>query len=177
MTRLSDTEVEEYHQSVLRYLGGDDPLEVQSGDADAWRGVVEEAGDDLRTRPADGEWSVLELLGHITDSELVNAARYRWVLAEDAPPLVGYDQDAWVARLDHAHDDSRVLLALFSVLRASNLALWRRTSPADRARVGAHAERGDESLDLLFRMQAGHGRLHRAQADRTLAAVRGRGPA
>ena len=32
-----------------------------------------------------------------TDAEVVSAARYRWVLAHDEPPLIGYDQAAYDA--------------------------------------------------------------------------------
>jgi len=58
-----------------------------------WR-TLDQAGAHLRTRP-ERRVSVLECLGHMTDSELVNSARYRWVLAESEPALVGYDQEAW----------------------------------------------------------------------------------
>jgi hypothetical protein len=114
---------------------------------------------------------VLECLGHLTDSELVTSARCRWVLSEDEPPLVGYDQNAWAARLHHA-DDPATLLEYFGALRRANVALWRWTPVAERGRIGIHAERGPESYELLFRLQAGHGRLHRAQAQHALAQVR-----
>ena len=44
----------------------------------AGRALVDEAGADLRTRPAPGEWWVLECLGHAVDGELVMSGRYRW---------------------------------------------------------------------------------------------------
>src|SRR5207245_2794589 len=69
-------------------------------------------------------------------------------------------------------DDPRDLLALFEPLRLANLALWRRTPGPARQRVGLHSERGRESLDLMFRMIAGHDRFHLAQMDRTLRAIR-----
>ena len=109
----------------------------------------------------------------MTDAEVVMSARYRWVLAEDGPPLIGYDQDAWVDRLhDDEEESAESLLALFEALRTANLALWATTSAEDRARVGRHAERGPESLDLAFRMIAGHDRFHLAQAADALGAGR-----
>lgn len=98
----------------------------------------------------------------------------RWILAHDEPPLVGYDQDRWVDRLHDASDDPRELLAVLETLRRANLALWERTGPEERARAGMHAERGAESLDLTFRLLAGHDRFHLDQARRALdAALRG----
>jgi hypothetical protein len=136
--------------------------------------MLDAAGGLAAVRPEPDEWSVVECLGHAVDAEVVTAARYRWILAHDEPPLLGYDQDLWVDRL-HAgrHDDPEDLLALLEPLRRANVALWRRSSDEERARVGVHAERGRESFDLLFRILAGHDRFHLAQARRALDAVAG----
>ena len=172
MTQMTPEEVEAYRGSILTALGDEDPAIVQASEPELWRRLLDQAGAHLRTAPAEGEWSVAECLGHIVDSELVTSARYRWILAEDEPPLVSFDQTRWVRDLDHLHDDPGVLLELFSALRRANVALWRKTSATDRCRIGMHAERGPESYELLFRMQAGHGRVHRAQAERALAVAR-----
>lgn len=161
-----------YVRLILGLLGEDDPEEVQAGTPAAWRGLVQDAGDRVAKRPEPGEWSVLECLGHAADAELVSAGRYRWIIAHDEPALIGYDQALWVERLRHGEDDAAELLGLFEVLRGANLSLWRRTSAEERARVGVHAERGRESLDIVFRLIAGHDRFHLAQAVRALDAVR-----
>ncbi len=165
-------EAHAYQQSLLAALGGDDPAAAQAEMAPALRALVAEAGPFLRTPPEPGEWSVLECIGHIVDGELVVAGRYRWILAHDEPDLVGYDQALWVERLRHKDDEVGELLGLFEAVRASNNALWSRLSAADRARVGMHRERGPESLDLTFRLAAGHDRVHLAQARRALDAAR-----
>jgi hypothetical protein len=162
----------EYQQLMLSLVGQDDPASVQEETPGAVRAMITTAGADLSRRPAEGEWSVLELVGHLADAELVMAARYRWVLAHEEPPIAAYDQDRWVNRLRHNEDDPRDLVALFEALRRANLALWRDAPAAARQRVGIHSERGRESLDLMFRMIAGHDRFHLAQMERTLTAVR-----
>ncbi|HZD18273.1 MAG TPA: DinB family protein [Actinomycetota bacterium] len=161
-----------YQRHLLGLLGGDDPAAVQSGTPGAWRALVAEAGDLVGRRPEPAEWSVLECLGHAVDAELVSATRYRWILAHDEPPLIGYDQDLWVDRLHGRNDDPEELLELLETLRRANLGLWQRTGPEERARVGIHAERGPESLDLVYRLIAGHDRFHLDQARRALEAVR-----
>ena len=153
-----------YQDFLLAALGSDDPATVQAGTPAAMRQLVSEAGLHLRTRPAPGEWSALEALGHIVDAEVVGSARYRFVVAHDEPPLIGYDQDLWVRGLHHNDDDVSALLDQFEAMRLANVAMWRRSSPADRDRVGLHAERGPESYDLMFRLLAGHDRLHLSQA-------------
>jgi hypothetical protein len=160
-----------YQELLLSHLGDDDPYEAQSATAGAMRELVESAGPLLAERPAEGEWSGLEILGHITDAEIVYSGRYRWILAHDEPPLIGYDQDAWVGRLRHAEVEPRELLDVFEALRRANLRLWERTSPEERSRIGQHEERGPESYELSFRLIAGHDRVHLAQARATVSQV------
>ena len=164
-------EASEYQRFLLDKLGGDDPAVVQSETPAALRKLLDQAGDRLRARPAAGEWSVVQIAGHMLDGELVSAARYRWILAQDEPKLVGYDQDDWVELLGYQNADPEEILDLFEALRAANLALWAQSSEADRARVGLHEERGPESFELTFRLIAGHDRNHLAQAGRTLEAL------
>jgi hypothetical protein len=160
-----------YQMHLLGLLGDDDPAAVQAATPAAWHALVQEAGAQLRDRPAAREWSVLGCLAHVTDAELVMSTRYRFVLAHDEPPLIGYDQDRWVDRLHGDDASAQDLLAVFDPLRVANLALWASTSPQDRARVGMHAERGPESLDMAFRMLAGHDRFHLTQAREALSAT------
>ncbi|MEO8228764.1 MAG: DinB family protein [Chloroflexota bacterium] len=163
-----------YQQLLLSLLGDDDPGEVQAATPAAARALIAEAGDLVRERPEPTEWSVLECLGHLADGELVVAGRYRWIVSEDEPDIVGYDQALWVDRLRHGEDDPATLLALFETVRRANLDLWTHLPVADRERIGRHRERGAESYDLTFRLAAGHDRLHMAQARRALEAVRDR---
>ena len=168
-------EAKAYQDSLLAALGDDDPAAAQATTPDRIRRLLADAGPDLRAEPEPGEWSVLECIGHVTDAETVMSARYRWVLAHDEPELIGYDQDLWVDGLRHNDDDPAELLAAFEAARRANIALWRRSTPEQRARVGVHRERGRESFDLMFRLLAGHDRVHLDQADRALASLRASG--
>lgn len=173
-TRSPDplTEGRAYQLQLLALLGEDDPAEVQRATPAGLRSVLADAGSDLRRQPAPAEWSVLELLGHLVDAEIVMSGRYRWTISQDQPPLLGYDQDQWVTRLRHNDDQPDELLAAFSALRAENLRLWRRSSADDRERVAMHVERGPESYGLMFRMLAGHDRFHLNQMRETLRQLR-----
>ena len=163
---------EAYRQSLLAALGDDDPADAQRETSALIRALVADAGALLRVRPEPGEWSVLECIGHITDSELVAGARERWIISEDEPEIVGYDQALWVDRLEHNADDPALLVATFEAMRASNLDLWARRPVTDRPRFGRHKERGPESYEMTFRLAAGHDRVHLDQARRALEAVR-----
>jgi hypothetical protein len=161
-----------YQRHLLGLLGDDDPARVQTETPSAFRALLELAGPDASANPDPTEWSVAQCLAHVTDAEIVVSGRYRWILAHDEPPLIGYDQDLWVDRLHTPADPPHELFSLLEPLRAANIALWRRTPDERRGRVGMHAERGPESYELTFRLIAGHDRFHLAQAQRALAAVR-----
>jgi hypothetical protein len=165
---------EAYRRSILAALGDDDPFEAQTASLTGVRELVADAGSLVDRRPEPGEWSALECLGHIVDSELIGSVRYRWILAENEPPLLGYEQDLWVSGLAHGRDDPALLVELFTALRRSNLDLWTRRPAEDRVRFGIHAERGPESYEMTFRLLAGHDRVHLGQARRALDQIRGR---
>jgi DinB family protein len=166
-------EPDAYRREILSWLGDDDPAAVQAATTAALRAIVRDAGDQLRVRPEPREWSVIECVGHLVDAELVVATRVRWILAEDEPDIVGYDQDRWVDALRHRDADPDQLIAFFDAVRSSNLRLWAATPIAARSRFGRHRERGPESYEMTVRLAAGHDRFHLAQAERALAAVRG----
>ena len=160
-----------YQEYLLALLGEDDPASAQESTAAALRELAQEAGAHLYQQPSPGEWSVGQVIAHLSDAEITMSGRYRWILAHDEPPLLGYDQDLWVERL---HDDTEPvenLIEVFQALRKANIALWLKSSPEKRARVGIHSERGPESFDLCFRMIAGHDRLHLGQIRRALEVV------
>jgi DinB superfamily len=163
-----------YRQSLLDALGDDDPAAVQAETPGLLRALVTEAEDDLRVAPSPGEWSALECVAHIVDGELVVSGRVRWIVAEDEPDIVGYDQDLWVTKLNQVDEDPETLLAVFAAIRRWNLETWARSTPEQRARIGVHRERGPESYELTFRLAAGHDRVHLAQARRALEAARSR---
>ena len=161
-----------YQTHLLGLLGDDDPAAVQASTPPTLRQFAAESGPFLPLRPEPAEWSALECIAHMVDAEIVMSARYRWVLAQDEPPLIGYDQDQWVDGLHGDESDTDGLIDLFAALRLANVTLWRRTPTDRRQRLGIHAERGPESYDLAFRMIAGHDRFHLAQARRALEALR-----
>jgi DinB superfamily len=166
-------EPDAYRRSLLMALGDQDPVVVLAAGPEAARSVAISAGSWLRAGPEPGEWSVLECIAHLADSELVTAARLRWIASEDEPDIVGYDQALWVSAMRQVEEDLDTLLGAFEAIRRWNLALWERLPLADRARFGIHRERGRESIDLLVRLQAGHDIVHLAQARRALETVRG----
>jgi hypothetical protein len=158
-----------YQQELLALLGGRDPVVVLRSTPPAFR---EQAGtlpaELLGRRPAPGEWSVAELLGHLWDAEIANSFRARAILAQDTPRLAAYDQDAWAALAKPPFGE---LLDAFSALRGANLALIAGTPQERWERYGIHQERGPTSFRLLGETTAGHDRAHLRQLQQTIRAV------
>lgn len=163
-----------YTAAVLDLLGSDDPMRVLHDTPAALTSRIEGLDATQVSQPeAPGKWSITQVLQHLADSELVWGYRLRMVLAHDRPPIAGYDQDLWATRLHYADADPGQAIDDFTVLRQSNLRLLARVSDSDLARVGVHAERGEESVAHLIRLYAGHDILHLKQIARIRLAVAG----
>lgn len=164
-----------YTTAILGLLGTQDPMEVLEHTPRALELALGGIQPQHLAKPeAPGKWSVQAVLRHLADSEIVWAYRMRLVLAQDRPPLTGYDQDLWAERLGYSGADVHHSLAKFTVLRGGNLRVLRRATPADLKRVGVHAERGEESVERMLKLYAGHDILHLNQIVRIRKAVSGR---
>lgn len=163
-----------YIRSILDLLGDQDPLDVQSGLADALRAAISGlAPAQLARAEAPGKWSITRTIAHLADSEVVFGWRLRMVLAQDRPTITGFDQDAWSARLGGAYPDVGSAIQQIAILRGTNLSLLHSLAPADWDRVGRHVERGDESVRLMARLYAGHDLVHLRQIARIRQAIGG----
>jgi len=161
-----------YVNAVLELLGDRDPMDVlRDAPSSLPRAIEGLSPQQLRTREAPGKWSINEILQHLADSEMVGSWRMRLIVAQDRPPLTGYDQDLWAERLHYAEEDPYEAIERFAVLRRATLRLLERATPDDLERVGVHAERGEESLGLLRKLYAGHDLLHLRQIARVRAVI------
>jgi hypothetical protein len=168
----SKQEAAAYTAALLELLGTRNPADVLTETPLVLERLIAGVNTDrLRRAEAPGKWSVQQVLAHMADSELVGAWRYRMILAHDRPAIAGYDQDAWANRLWYDEAEPQQSLATFSAIRGWNLRLLQRLSAEQLARVGVHAERGEESVGHLVKLYAGHDLLHRNQVERILAAV------
>ncbi len=163
-----------YISAILDTLGQREPAGVLAETPRRLRRVVERLTPGQLTTPeAPGKWSVAQVIRHLADSEIVWGWRLRMVLSHDRPKITGYDQDLWAQRLGYESASATDSLEQFDVLRRGNLALVRRATPSDLKRVGVHEERGEESVEHMMRLYAGHDLVHERQIDRIVAAVTG----
>ena len=161
--------VQQYSQRILGHVEGKDALKAQSAAAKKLDRLVKRApASKLRKRPAPDKWSVSEIIAHMADTEIVIGWRIRSILGAPGTPIQAYDQDAWAAAGLYAKRDPRKSLEQFRAVRDANLAFYKSLTPAQWKYFGMHAERGEESLDKIARMIAGHDVNHILQIERIL---------
>lgn len=165
---------EDYMARLLALLGDRDPLAVQEELVPFVRDRVRVDDPSLLRRPeASGKWSVLEVIGHLADTELVHRWRMRRAVAEPRTSYAAYDQDAWAEGLRYAEADVPTVLGELELLRTANLRWMRSLDEEAWASEAVHPERGPESVRTTARLIAAHDLVHRRQIDRILEAVRG----
>jgi len=123
----------------------------------------------LRKRPAPDKWSVSEILAHLADAEVAIGYRLRLILGSPGTPVAAFDQDAWVVSLHYEKRDPRKSVEQFRVAREANLALLKSLAPEQWKHYGMHAERGQESIEHMVRMIAGHDLNHLQQIEKIVA--------
>ena len=119
-------------------------------------------------RPAPGEWSANECVGHLIEAERRGfAGRIRRIIeaAHGDHPDLPPDLETWdpptvaAARRDHLRD-SRELVDEFLALRADGVALVRALTADDLGRSGVHPDVGRLRVDELLGEWVHHDRNH-----------------
>jgi hypothetical protein len=162
---------QQYTARMVNNVANQEPLKVQAATAKRIERLVKGASPaKLRKRPAPDKWSVTEILAHLADVEIVVGWRVRSILGAPGTPIQPFDQDAWVAAGHYAKRNAHASLAQLRAVREANLALYKSLTPEQWKYHGMHAERGQESIEHIARMLAGHDVNHLQQIERILGA-------
>ncbi len=141
-----------------------------------WTGLTEALPVELLFQPpAPGEWSAVECLQHLVDTEEIFPARVRYLLAgQDFP---AFDPDTQGTKVTSKQSPA-ALAAEFARLRAQSLAVYAQVTPADLDRRARHQELGPVTLGELVHEWAAHDLMHTVQAERAMMQpfIRGSGP-
>lgn len=160
-----DPALRAYLAKLERYRAGRDPVTLlKIGPARFERAVRGLRKAQLRRRPARDKWSILEILGHLHDTEVVYGWRWRLMAAEPGSLVQGYDQARWARDLRHRNADAKRLIEQIRAMRQGSLDLLARVPRRKwKVRYGHHTERGRETLERSVRQIAGHDGNHVAQ--------------
>jgi DinB superfamily len=126
----------------------------------------------LRYKPSPEKWCVLEILGHLADTEIIYGYRLRQMLADTKPVIAPIDQDAWARNLNYLKSPPMELVAFYALARHHNLRLLRSLKASDLNKSASHPEMQREmtAAELVERM-GGHGAAHLQQIERLKAAA------
>jgi hypothetical protein len=121
-------------------------------------------GRDAGWRPAPGEWSANECVGHLIEADQRGfGGRIRTILAADPDspvPLQTWDPPVVATtRADHEREPD-VLIAEFAALRSEGVDLVRSLRAEDLGRSGTHPEVGELRVDELLAECVHHDRNH-----------------
>jgi uncharacterized damage-inducible protein DinB len=160
-------------ERYVKALAGDDPIESQRKAPKRIKKLLRGLSEkELARRPAEGKWSIKEVIAHLADGEVILGSRLRFVAAMDRPPILGYDQDAFVERLGIERVKTSQLFDAFAAVRSANVGLMQRLADEAWQRIGMHSERGEESIETMIVMYAGHDRIHEDQIEAIRTAIR-----
>jgi hypothetical protein len=121
----------------------------------------------LRYKPSPEKWSILEILAHLADVEIIYSHRMRQMIAQQGSTIAPVDQDAWAAHLGYLEAAPAELVAQFGVNRHHNVRLLRRLKPSDLAKSAYHPEKkGDVTLEEQVPRFAAHDANHIEQIER-----------
>jgi hypothetical protein len=119
----------------------------------------------VRTVPADrlratrfGEWTAVEVLGHLADTAEIFADRVERCIDEERPAIASFDQDAIAAERRNAERDP---MELSQRVMNAHRRMVQLLAPMDhRSRPGVHAEWGEVDAGHFAAYQAKHAREH-----------------
>jgi hypothetical protein len=133
------------------------------------RALVDGVSDArLRHRSAPGEWAIIEVVGHLADTEERALGRVHRMLAEQDPQLEPFDQEALAEQRRYLDLDLEGELARLERLRREHLAVLEGLDRAGWERTGRHGEHGEMSLELYETHVAAEEVDHLAQIARLL---------
>ena len=114
----------------------------------------------LRFRTAPHEWSVIENVGHLIDTEQLLRYRIHRMCQLEHPMIIPYDQDAAVIRNQYQQATLTDLLRTLDSERQQTLTYLATLSATDLLRTGWHGEFGLWRVDFVVDYLAHHDYVH-----------------
>ncbi len=119
----------------------------------------------LNRRPPGDDWSIRDVIIHLSDAELLGAVRIRLALAEASPPMPMYEQDLWKRRLQYLWRDPELALSLFQQTRYATAEILEQCGVEAWQRTIIHPDRGSLTVADLVASYVDHVQEHVAQIE------------
>ncbi len=111
----------------------------------------------IKTRPAEGKWSIQEILAHLADVEEVGMrARVAAMVEQDEPLLLRFDQEKRAVDFQYERQDYRKSFESFIRQRRANVKWLRTLKPPQLKRKGRHEVVGNITASEMIYEWAFH---------------------
>jgi hypothetical protein len=122
------------------------------------------SAQDLRWKPSDEEFSVVEQVCHLRDLEREGYhERINKLLTEHEPTLPDFEGDRIARERDYNSQDFEAAFQEFARSRAENVRLMKTLSPEQLNRSGVLEGVGAITLEKLFQLMREHDQSHREE--------------
>lgn len=149
-----------YYFTYIDQVPDGDIVETLANQHEAIHDLLDTVSDAAASaRPAPGEWSIKEVVAHLSDTERLFAFRALWFARGEQTALPGMEPDPWVAITDVNARSLRDLMDEFDHVRAASVALFGSFDSNAWARGGS-ASGNPISVRALAWITAGHERHH-----------------
>ncbi len=155
MNRPQTHEYPAWAETYIKLIDGNDVINLLERQAIEYPDFIRNLTEKADHAHAPGKWTIKDLAGHIIDTERILVYRLTCFARNEQQPLPGFEEDDYVA---NAHFSDRSLLSLseeFSLLRKSNLYLFKSLTEAELEQMGTASNRQITVRALLF-VIAGH---------------------
>lgn len=124
----------------------------------------------IRYRPAEGEWSAVEVIGHMYDKMEAWTQRVQRIASEDAPLLPGYDQDVYVRERGYQQANVAALFGQMAQACEDFARIVEQLPDSALQRSGVHSETGPITLAQCIEAPLNSVALHLEQFKTALTA-------
>jgi len=126
----------------------------------------------LNRRPPGEEWSIRDVVMHLTDAEMVSAVRIRMTLGSEEDVLLpAYDEELWKRRLHYLFRDVEAAMVTMDHVRFGNAELLQQLSKDTWRKTGVHARDGQVTVAELLKQAVAHTAAHIEQIGEFRAAT------
>lgn len=127
------------------------------------KAVANLSNDDVRYKPVDGAWSILEIITHLADEEVEDfPARLRSTLADPAKPWNPIDPEGWAKLRNYNDGDLNEQIRRFTNLRKDSITWLNSLTDPQWSNTFNHPKGEIKAGDLLAAWTA-HDWLHMRQ--------------
>lgn len=131
--------------------------------------IAATSADIIARQPGENRWSVLQIVNHLADAELLASVRIRRIITQDRTELWSYQQEVWADRLSYQQRKIKTIVARFVLLRHENAELLSGIPNDWWELTGEHNEYGTLSLRQLIQDYIGHTAKHLEQIRRAFS--------